>query len=156
MLRRDYMGVCGGDACAAMLLAVFEGWTQTRLKGFGADGWIYRSRGELRADTLGAFGYERLDAALEKLRGWEFIDRRHNPKAGWDRKWQYRLNIERVQQAINGLNSHSRKFEYASSENRDSILRNPRSNTEDSLEDSVLERARRRESVGVTNTWGAA
>lgn len=143
MLRRDYMALCDNDACAAMLVSVFEHWTNTRLNSKeerGGDIWIYRSREQLRdQDLCGAFGLERIDKALLDLRVVGLLTRRNNPDAGWDRKWQYLLSVPAVQRAINRLNTHSLESEDgalesedASSESPASILGKPSSNTEDS------------------------
>jgi hypothetical protein len=131
ILRRDYMALCDDDACAAMLLHVFEHWTNTKLRereerGRG-DEWIFRSREDLRGDDLCcAFGLDRLDQAIDHLHRRGYIDRRNNPRHPWDRKLQYRFKIEEVQQAINRLNMHSGKSENRRSDNRASKDGNPR------------------------------
>jgi hypothetical protein len=165
-LRDSYMELCDGDACAALLLADFVGWTDHRLSGQeerGGDVWIYRSREELRDDLCGAFGLGKIDAALELLMERGFLKRRRNPKLGWDRKWQYLLNVPAVQRAINRLRMHPSISEDGASRSDDglsdfpaSMLGNPTSNTQEPnetpRETSTQEQPRSEERVRVGTT----
>lgn len=129
LLRRDYMELVDGNTAAAMLLSVFEHWTNSRLNTAeerGGDLWIFRTIEELiAADLCGAFGRDRVSKALNTLIELGYVERRRNPEKGWDRTWQYLLAIEAVQAAVDGLNKQSRKAEFASSEIRPSNSGNP-------------------------------
>lgn len=98
VLHEHYVRACGGNACGALLLDVFETWTMTRLRDQEQDGgnlWIYRSMGQLvDEDLCGAFGKDAVSAALDRLIHAGLVKRRRNPHNGWDRKWQYRLDLE--------------------------------------------------------------
>lgn len=99
-LREHYVQACGGNACAALMLSVFEGWTIHRLRNHELDGtdlWIYRSVKDLaEQDLCAAFGKDAVKAALDRLLDLGLLERRRNPKVAWDRTWQYRLNADRL------------------------------------------------------------
>jgi hypothetical protein len=133
ILRDEYMALCDNDACAAMLLHVFEHWTNTKLRQLEERGkgdlWIFRSREQLRDEDLcGAFGLRRIDNALERLRILGFLDRRNNPKPqfGWDRMYQYLFNAQAVQAFVNGWKSQSLKRDEGADEREAPKLTNGR------------------------------
>jgi hypothetical protein len=155
LLRQTYMQLVDDDAAAAMLLSAFEQWTNSRLNNAeerGGDLWIFRTIDQLIADDLcGAFGRDRVGKGLQRLIDAGYIERRRNPVKGWDRTWQYRLDIVAVQSAVDGLNSQSLESAVdaavsaepglfmqspisadASSETRPSNSGDPTSNTTDS------------------------
>ena len=156
MLRRDYMVICE-DACAALLLQVFEEWTNSKLKNaedLPGTTWVYRTIEELaRIDLCGAFGRDRVSGALSLLLELGLIERRRNPdpKYGYDRTYQYRLCrwrlqalVDQVGCAIDRLESQSRKsddgkrrHDYRTSEIRLSMSGNPTSNTSESPQTST-------------------
>jgi hypothetical protein len=122
-IRIDYMAICQESpdaACAATLLAYFEGWMNTKLKhksqakirnkidqdeGKPATQdeslWVYMSQDELKKDLLGVFGDNKISLCLQWLRTANYLFCRENPDHRWDRKLQYMLNLELVQKLIN-------------------------------------------------------
>jgi hypothetical protein len=136
LLRQTYMQLVDDDAAAAMLLSAFEQWTNSRLNNAeerGGDLWIFRTIDQLIADDLcGAFGRDRVGKGLQRLIDAGYIERRRNPVKGWDRTWQYRLDIVAVQSAVDGLFMQSPISADASSETRPSNSGDPTSNTTDS------------------------
>ena len=60
-------------------------------------GWIYKSMEELGEELMTGMAPSTIGRYLEKLVDAQFLDRRHNPKYKWDRTWQYRPNILKIQ-----------------------------------------------------------
>lgn len=109
MLRRDYM-VLTEDACAALLLQVFEEWTNWKLKQDDPrkrrDEWIWQSVKDLsKTDLCEAFGKHRVTKALERLKELGFVERRPNPDVGFDRTYQYRLRRWKLQAQVDRVSS---------------------------------------------------
>lgn len=145
-LRRAYVEMCDGNACAALLLANFEHWTNLRAER-GQDGWVYRSRDELRSDLFRAYGHAAIDKALCLLVDRGFIERRNNPKVGFDRKFQYQLGTEAIQAAIDSA-GQTRIPDDGSLAFLDCILEEQRSNTEEPREEPKEEEGLREEERG--------
>jgi len=141
-LRPAYVEMCEGNACAALLLADFEFWTNHR-KEHGLDGWVYRTREQLRSDLWNAFGSTAIDSALKLLRGNGFLQRRRNPerRRGYDKTYQYRLLTEAIQDRI-GLITHSSESEDRFWDFLDSNVGNPTSNTEEPIEEPQVDKAK--------------
>jgi hypothetical protein len=120
-LRSDFVALCEGDHCAAMILSVFESWTNTRIKHRDqaiainelarshdeqatqtTDNWVYRTEKQLKeSDLMGLFGEKAISAGLKYLTDHSLIVRRvnQNPRYKYDRTLQYRLesrNINRI------------------------------------------------------------
>jgi len=66
-------------------------------------GWIYKTAKELSEETMlgvkPATMLKYLDFMVEK--GW--LDRRNNPKYKWDKTYQYRLNIVKLQEDLHDI-----------------------------------------------------
>ena len=117
VIREDYLCITDNDHCQAALLAVMEYWTNWKLdeierkvqkfEGVGKDTsiierepWIYKSIEQFMNDLMGLFGRTLVNRALIAARKAGFIRRRPNPQHGWDRTFQYLLDIEKIQQTI--------------------------------------------------------
>jgi hypothetical protein len=135
-LRPHYVGMCDGNPCAALLLATFEHWTNVRLTaietGAKRDRWVHRSVAELRADLCLSYGRASISAALEQLRELGLIERRRNPRVGYDRTWQYRLCVAEVRRRI-PLNSQSPESDNGNAESEQTIARDRASDTGEPL-----------------------
>lgn len=122
VLHEDYLQITEGDHCAAILLKVFEYYTNAYSAKNAqaeyenalaveagepptqtADLWIYKSQAELSDAMLGMFGEKRIRQAVAYLEERGFIETRRNPKYKFDAKLQYRLNTKAVQAALNTL-----------------------------------------------------
>lgn len=104
ILRPHYVELCG-HGCAAMLLAVIEGWTNWRLQHIELDEgtdesiWLRLSLPRLQEDLAGAFGRDAIRTGISKLVELRFIDEQ-TPEEGSDRSKMYRLRAEDLQRAI--------------------------------------------------------
>jgi hypothetical protein len=107
LLRQDYLEITGNH-CAAKLLAIFEFWTN-KLNAVGdalgktARDWIYKSLACLHNELMGEHGTHAIRKAISVLEELGFISKRHNPHIKYDRTWQYKLEVEKVQKALNSL-----------------------------------------------------
>ena len=101
MMRADYFAICDHNQAAATLLNTFEYWTNKFANNPEDECWIFRSRGDLQADTFNLFGLNKIDSAIAFLIEKGFLSRRNNPEKKNDRMMQYKLEIKNVQKAIN-------------------------------------------------------
>lgn len=76
--------------------------------GAGADlgvshGWIYKTAEELSKETMMGLAVSTTRKCLQRLvdRGW--VQQRHNPKYQWDRTWQYRVDLVRLEQDLRDM-----------------------------------------------------
>ena len=107
MVRKSYLDICA-DApnphCASGILAVFEYWTEHKLKKHPAtEAWIYKSNAELASDMLGLFSLSKVKKNLPWLIETGLLCRRSNPKNPWDRTYQYLLVVSTVQLKLDEL-----------------------------------------------------
>lgn len=112
LIRKDYLDLLEDDRCACEALAIFELWTANKLaelKDYNEiddeNLWISKSAIQLRQDLYEGYGINTVNRALGKLVDKGFLNRRKNPNPAliFDRTWQYKFNISRVQQALNDL-----------------------------------------------------
>lgn len=102
MLRNEYLEITGNH-CAAKILAIFEFWTN-KLQFMGkARDWIYKTLNSLHQELMGEHGTHTIRKALGILENLGFISRRHNPHIKYDRTWQYKLEVENIQKALDNL-----------------------------------------------------
>jgi hypothetical protein len=102
-IRRSHLHLCHGDAEAAAVLAALEYWTDVSHK-HGKGGWVFRTQDELSADTMSvASSAKVVRDRLRKLEAWGYVERRRNPKYRFDQTWQYRLDIDVLQAALDAL-----------------------------------------------------
>lgn len=126
MIREEFLAITDGHHCAAALLAVLEYWTNWKLdhiarqvedfhelgKDTGLierEPWIYKNNQSFQDDLMGLFGRNKVLDGLAKLIDVGFVKRRKNPGMGWDRTYQYMLDTEKVQQAIDELKRFKNK-----------------------------------------------
>lgn len=107
LLRQEYLEITGNH-CAAKLLAIFEFWTNKlnavgEALGKAARNWIYKSLECIHGELMGEHGIHAIRKALNTLVDLGFVSRRHNPHIKYDRTWQYCLEIDNVQKALDSL-----------------------------------------------------
>lgn len=108
-LTADYLIICEKNSVAARILKLFEAWTNGILGSTmeplarRAALWMRNSAKHLASRLLNEFSQSTVGRALKLLVDLGFLEKRNNPSAGYDRTWQYRLNLEKVQAAINAI-----------------------------------------------------
>ena len=104
IVRKEYLSLCDGNETASAIISHFEYITNGRLGDGRAvanqDTWFHKSNRELRDDLLNLYSDKTISAALDLLIRKGFIKRRNNPKNRADRTYQYQLQIEKVQSAL--------------------------------------------------------
>lgn len=60
-------------------------------------GWIYKKSPEMIDDTMLTISRKTMDRIFESLVDNKWLDRRRNPKYKWDKTWQYRVNLYKIQ-----------------------------------------------------------
>lgn len=66
--------------------------------------WIYKSADELHWELMGVSGERRLPALLNFLiKDLKYLESRHHPTKGWDRRMQYQFRGKQIQEHINYL-----------------------------------------------------
>lgn len=122
LLRADYLALCQGDRCAALLLALSEHWSnvrqgmmvkeQARAERARQRGqtpkpsngpYFYKTYADFGDDLLGLYGETAISESLGKLVAWGFVLRRRNPHYRRDRTYQYTLDYAKVQAALDAL-----------------------------------------------------
>lgn len=63
-------------------------------------GWIYKKSSEMIDECMLSISRKTMDRVFDCLveNGW--LDKRKNPKYKWDRVWQYRVNLYKIQQDL--------------------------------------------------------
>jgi len=127
LIRDEFLAITFGNHCAAAILADMEYWTNWKLDDIerklkrmldvGADTatlerepWLYKSAKMFSEDLLYLYKEDTILKALKQLRERGYILRRRNPRYGWDRTYQYKLEITRVQEAIATAPSYSKNL----------------------------------------------
>src|SRR5699024_10038969 len=67
------------------------------------NGWIYKKSDEMIQDTMLDVSRKTMDRIFEKLCDNDWLQRRRNPKYKWDKTWQYRVNLNKIQQDLHKL-----------------------------------------------------
>lgn len=101
IVRFDYVQICGGDACAAQLLASFEKMTLLRMElQWGEfDPWLYVSINDLVKSLCGTFKRNKVIESLKILRIKGFIESKPSIEPR-DQTLLYKFNTEVIQAAI--------------------------------------------------------
>ena len=66
-------------------------------------GWIYKSSEELIEDTMLSISRKTMDRILDDLVAEKWLSRRRNPKYKWDKTWQYRVDLNKIQSDLKEL-----------------------------------------------------
>lgn len=101
VLRRDYLELVDGDRAAALILWMLEEWRRQSLNPppleTPAPEWLRLPVRELHGQLGGLIGRDAIAAALERLVGLGLVERR---QAGGDRAYRYRLDVNKVNLAL--------------------------------------------------------
>lgn len=133
IVRADYLMLCDFNECAAALLNEFEHKANARLddlddqwampgqEAVAPDDWFFWSQDEIQRDLFFQYGERHVALALDLLVNAGLIQRRRGIRSETDAAYQYRLDIETVQ---NRLDNQGEKFDSALMRNRAAYLRN--------------------------------
>ena len=118
VLREEYLNITNHNIAASIILSILEYWTNSKsatkkqiekenkiraeenLPPIQHDLWIYKTNKGFVEDSLNLLTRHKVEEGLKFLLKEKFIERRHNPKYKWDRTWQYKLNIQKIEQCI--------------------------------------------------------
>lgn len=132
VVRQDLLGICKQHLGAAVCLSVLEFdtnykagvWKQVdeeNLRRAQAqqpprdwDLWVYKSIPQFVEDSLGVLKEWQVREGLEILLELGYIQRRNNPQYPWDRTWQYRLDIKKVNAALDRYARSNQHFSHPS------------------------------------------
>ncbi|MBV9849946.1 MAG: hypothetical protein JO250_09770, partial [Armatimonadetes bacterium] len=122
VLREDYVRICDGNLCAAMILSQMEYWHDVKLEAVAqaeahneaarrageepdqdTELWVYKSLPEMKDELMGLFGDKAIAAGYAYLAGRQYLESRTNPRFTWDRTRQYLFNVPAVQAAVDQL-----------------------------------------------------
>ena len=67
------------------------------IKSYLKNGWIYKTADEMVEECMGITSRQTMSRIFKDLvdKGW--LDKRKNPKYKWDKTWQYRVNLTKIQ-----------------------------------------------------------
>jgi len=101
VLRDEYLHITNHNACAALLLSIFEDMTNT----FGDD-WTPQSSKSIKAQMLGMYSAKVILETIEQLVKDGFVLRRRNPTNLFDKVYQYKLNVPYVQSKLDAYSAN--------------------------------------------------
>lgn len=132
-LRPAYVTICGGHACAALILSLMEHWHYWKQQ---ANGQKYRehvflTQEQICEELYGAYGIAAIRTACTKLHNLGYVIRSFNPdpRKKWDRTYHYRFDPKAVQWALDRLGKQSAESHKGICETAGSKMGNRRSNT---------------------------
>lgn len=111
ILRSEYLSITNNH-CAAKLLSIFEYWSNKLLEKASklnqdAREWIYKSYDDLYQELMGEHGVHSIRKAIRLLIDLGYLSQRHNPWHKHDRKYQYHLEIDNIQESLDSLYSET-------------------------------------------------
>ena len=98
ILRRVYLDITNNH-CAAKLIEYFKHWRQWKLSNQRTD-WIYTPLKQIYEDLMQEHSLHKIRAAIAILEEKGLLVRRHNPGNGQDKTWQYRLDVEKLEELL--------------------------------------------------------
>nr|WP_290224213.1 hypothetical protein [Trichocoleus desertorum] len=99
-LCKEYVQITQRNYCAAKILAIIEGWQAWKAK-HRLDDWVRLTLEQIREHLFEEYSIETIRQALAKLTNkLQLLKRRNNPKAKYDRAYQYQLNREAIDAAL--------------------------------------------------------
>lgn len=103
-VHEDYLDLLGRDFCAAVVLAVFEYWTNneiakmTKEGRFGEDPWFEASIPELYTEMLGMYSQKSIQEAVKVIEGTKFLS---VSRPGRGQLNKYLVNSKELNKALN-------------------------------------------------------
>jgi hypothetical protein len=97
-LRRQYYEITN-DYCAAKLIEYFKHWTNWKMTVHRTP-WVYQPLERIRYDLIGEHSLHAIRRAIRLLEEMGLLERRHNPSNGQDKTWQYKLNLNRLNELL--------------------------------------------------------
>lgn len=67
------------------------------------NGWIYKTADEMVEEVMITVSKRTMERVFISLVEKDYISRRRNPKYKWDKTWQYRVNLNKIQIALSKL-----------------------------------------------------
>lgn len=123
-IRKDYLKICRGDMCAAIILRHLETrslhiigsqeWLAAEFEAASQAGmpfpehlldslWVRGSSKQLASDLWGMFSLHQINKAMKLLMELGFVARQNHPIYKGERAWYWRIEQEAVQGCINAL-----------------------------------------------------
>lgn len=121
VIKEEYVAICG-DLIEAIMLNQMIYWSE-RVKDFDSfieeekrqmtgandkepsityfNGWIHKGASELKNEIMSTDSLRTINRKLQDLVDKGFLQRRNNPKSGYDRKYQYRVNLVQIKKILN-------------------------------------------------------
>ena len=123
IIRADYLGICENSPdknCSAAILNLFEFWMNVKLdnrpqakqqnesleKGDeqptqDTELWVWKKMSDIQDELFNIWKEDKIRSCRKWLEEQEFLLKRRNPKHGWDKTLQYKLNVGQVQMSVN-------------------------------------------------------
>jgi len=138
-LREDYFDITG-DYCAAKLIQYFSSWTDWKVSTHRTP-WFYQPLRRIHDDLIGEHSENIIRRAISRLEELGLLERRHNPGNWQDKTWQYRLNLDRLNELLKErelkIEESNRRYEV--SNRRSAALHNIRSKEPDPNNNNAVE-----------------
>ena len=113
VLRADYLRLCDGDHCAAMILSQHEHWHNVRLENLqqarehnkaavrgseqptqDVELWVYQAQLAMKGQLMGLFGDKAITTGYKTILDKGFLQKRTNPRFTWDKTLQYLFMVD--------------------------------------------------------------
>ncbi len=100
-LQEEYLHICGGNHCQALILSTLEEWTNTK-KAKGQDLYVYMTYPQWVTALYGVYGRSVIISALASLEKRGLLEKRKCYRYGKE-TYEYLLNIKRVNDLLKAL-----------------------------------------------------
>ncbi len=98
ILRRAYLEITNNH-CAAKLIEYFKHWRDWKIETQRSE-WVYMPFKWIYEDLMGEHSIHVIRKAITKLLELNILSHRHNPDNGQDKTWQYRLNVDALENLL--------------------------------------------------------
>jgi DNA-binding MarR family transcriptional regulator len=104
-------------------------------------GWIYKGYDKFKSDMMLSDSIKTISRHILKLVEAGFLDRRRNPDYRYDRKYQYRVNLLKIREALNkcGYELQGYKFDFSKIDNNNHKVKSTFSNCQNDNSENQID-----------------
>ncbi len=96
IIRDDYVYLCEGNVCSALILNEFENWMNVKTRMRKTNLWTWKTQEDLKKEIYGIFGIRTIRKSLDWLLKKKYLLRQRNPRKKFDKTYQYKINVIKV------------------------------------------------------------
>lgn len=109
------------------------------VKDYLKNGWIYKTADEMVEECMNITSRQTMSRIFNDLvkNGW--LDKRKNPKYKWDKTWQYRVNLTKIQMDLQKLGYSLEGYSLLSNQGEEEEAENEQSSSQNEQSGSQIE-----------------